>query len=344
MPEFHLFEIYNANAEIIDNCMTVSLYYPSNKKMLDKKIPGNLEFGIQVYENLLDHRFSQIAQINRPIMPSCAGSIYTTLDDKIICHRRDIKAPNHKLYHSSYGGFPQSDEELFSAKGIMKLALRETAEECLIITRDRSRLIVPSGSEHYTLESAKRLGIDLAKVKPLVMDVATVEPTDTLKVFDADYNLLFQVQGFIEFMYEGQTTITTSQIRKLPFMADEIFPIDAEGYEIDGKYIHFNRESYILDPNVIKNLQFGAILPSPEVYKTKIVDGIPIIVHPDYTEPYFGPDGVKVVDPHVWASEDLLMRMLDALRIPGYDWIRAELWKEKSKLEGKPLVPIDIVA
>ncbi len=68
---------------------------------------------------------------------------------------------------------------------------------------------------------------------------------------------------------------------------------------------NFNREAYILSLNEAAK-SFGSILENPEVYQTRIRQGIPELYTPSYDEPYLGPEKVPVIHPHIWAPEDLL--------------------------------------
>lgn len=225
----------------------------------------------------------------------------------------------------------------------MKTGLRETAEESLLITREKSpRLVVPNDSKEYTLESAKRLGIDL---KPLYVDVETMEPGDKLEVYYEDGEHIFSARAFLDILYESGTSLNALQIRKVPLASEEVLPIDAEGMIKEGKFVHFNRESYLINISDIEGKEFGSILENPRVFQTKIENGFPKIFTPDYVKPYLGPDKVKVNHPHIWAPENLLTVCMDALGVKGYRGkkLEIELWKEKSKKDGRSLIPEDIL-
>lgn len=340
MSEIYQFKVYNADATTENGGMTVRLFYPRNPEPTNKIIEENLPFGVNVFERLIREGHSRIADEKNPVKTASAGLLYLLEDGHFICHRRDKDAPTHKLYHSANAGYTKSKEALYTKKGLSETGIREAAEECLIVTREeKPRLVVPNYSSVFSDVSeitAKNLGLSL---EPKYTNAEVIEPTDTLKVFDADKNLIFKHKTFIDLIYESSTSLITLDIVKLPFSSEEVLPIAAEGTEKDGKFINFNLESYVIHNSEIANKPFGRILENPKVYKTRIEKGKPIIYRPEYTEPYLGPDGVQVNDPHVWAPENVLVRALDAIGVEGYEWMDMELWKEKSKLEGKSLLP-----
>ena len=341
--EITQFKLYKAEAFRENNRLTIKLYYPKNPEPLYKRLDENLQFGAFTLEKLLKEGYTEIANRENPIKPPSAGSLYILQDGNIILHRRDKFAPIHKLYHSAYSGYTNSLEFIYTEKGLLETSLRETAEECLLITRDKSpKLIVPNDAKEFTLKSANRLGIDIDSV---YINVETVDPTDTLEVYYEDGEHIFTTKAFIDLQWEASTSISALQLRKLPLSAEDIFPIDAEGTEKDGKFNHFNRESYLISLKEIKNKKFGSILELPRVFKIDIKNKIPSIFTPIYERPYLGPDKVEVINPHVWAPEDLLSTCLDALSIEGYKGQKhnIELWKIKSKLEGRSLVPHDVL-
>lgn len=343
MGEIWSFDINKADARINgDGSLTVRLFYPKNPRPSEERIPENLEFGISVFERLLREGYSHIADDKNPIGPASAGSLYVLKDGKIVCHRRDRFAPTHKMYHSAYAGYPSSRDVVFSERGLQRTALRECAEECLLVTRDKKPwLVVPNDSMDHTLESARRLGLNL---KPRFVDVETMEPKDTLEVYDVDENIIFKARANLDFMYESATSLNALQLRRFPLSSDEVLPIDAEGMMTDGKFVHLNRESYLIDLTELAGKRFGDVLTSPEVYQTRIENGSPVIFTPDYDAPFLGPDKVPVTDPHIWAPENLLTRTLDALGVGEYNWMKMELWKERSKFENSSLLPREVLA
>lgn len=344
--EISIFKISNAEASYESGNLHVRLFYPRNIKEETKRIPENLPFGIKTLESLLKGNFTEIADANNPIKPADGGSMYVFKDNAFLVHRRDMGAPMHKFYHGAPGGYTDSLDSTFSEQGLLETGLRETAEESLLITKDiPHRLIVPKDSKEYTLMAAKNLGLDL---KPVYADVTSLSSEDNLQVFYEDGEHIFtsKGRGFLDLMWEGSTSFTLMQIRMLPFSSEEVIPIDAEGMAKDGKWIHFNRESYMLKFSDVENKSFGTPLENPRVSQTKIKEGIPSVYVPEYKEPFLGPDGIAVSHPHIWAPENHTTVCLDALCIRGYYKKRLdiELWKEKCKLEGKSMIPPQFLA
>lgn len=339
------FKIYRAEAERSGSSLTVKLYYPRNPEPIKGRIPENLPWGVKVFEGLIKNNYAVIADAENPIKPAAAGSLYVFNDGNILVHRRDIKAPTHPMYHSACGGYPTEEEYKGKEQGLMRTALRETAEECLLITREKTpKLIVPKDSKEYTVESARRLGLDLKTVE---VNVETLDPSDTLKVYSGEGSSIYTARAFLDLLWESSTSLTALQIRKLPLSVEDVIPIDAEGMiSNEGNFIHFNRESYFLRQDELERKDFGEILKNPRVYQTKIENGVPRVFTPEYREPLYGPEKILVRHPHVWAPEDMLVTCLDGLGVDGYKGRKyeIELWKTKTKLEGKSLLPSDVLA
>jgi len=342
------FKVYKAEATREKEKLTVKLFYSRNPEQLYGRLDEKIQWGINTLEALLSGGYALIADQNNPTKPPSAGSLYLLKDNNIIVHRRDAGAPIHKLYHSACSGYTNSSDFVYTEKGLQETALRETAEECLLVTRDNvPRLVVPNDPkdkelskkvEKYTLDSARRLGLAL---EPLSIDVEILDPSDRLEVYDEDNNLLYATKAFLDLQWEASTSISALQIRKLPLHVEDIVPIDAEGMIKDGKWIHFNRESYFLSLSDLEKQKFGTPLSEPRVFKTKIENGFPKVFTPEYEKPYFGPDKVETTDPHIWAPEDLLTTCLDGLEVEGYKGKKhdIEIWKLKSRRDGKSLIP-----
>lgn len=337
MVEYSGFYISNGDMSLRDDNLVMRLTYPTNPKKIEGRLSENLRFGIDVYQRLLEDGYSPIADEKNPVRPPSSGSAYLFTDGKMVICRRDMGAPTHKKYHSVYAGFPDSFEAVSSSRSITKTALREIADECLLITKDKNPcLIIPKDSIDYTLESAQRLGLNLPKH---YVDVEWEEPTDRLEVYDEQGNLLFTHKALLDIIFESETSINALHLRRIPISSEEVYPIDAEGMVKEDRFIHFNRESYLINPQDMAEMRFGDIIQNPLVFQTRIQDGRPNIYTPEYNEPFDGPDGIKVVDPHIWAPDNQVTRYLHALGIDGYNWIKMELWKEKTKQGRKDLLP-----
>lgn len=340
LDEILQFEVYKADAKLDRDSMHVRLVYPKNPKKINTIIPEHLEFGRSVLNELRNYGYCDIASQGSPIKPPSAGSVYITLDGKLIIHRRDTGARTNALYHSIYAGFTASTDFVYSEEGLINTALRETAEESLIITNeDNPTLLIPSDSEQVTQESANRLGLNL---KSRLIPVKTLPAKDTLEVLGEDGKRIYKANVWLELYHSGHSGISAILLRQLPFNSEEILPIDAEGMTKDGKFIHFNRESYIVDPKDIPR-NFGEPLENTPSYQTQFAqDGKPKIYGVDVQPPFFGPEKVRVTHPHIFAPDDLLAKVLSVLDIPGYEsnrWIETELHKINSRLESKSPVP-----
>src|SRR3989338_151883 len=152
-PEYSGFKVHDGNirmrrrsdAIITDgsieqgpNGMVMTLVYPSNPVKIVGRWAENLEFGVGVYERLLAGGYSPIADLDNPVRPPSSGSTYQFSDGILVIGRRDKFAPTHKLYHSTFTGFAESYSAVGSSEGIRNIGLRESAEECLLITRDKN--------------------------------------------------------------------------------------------------------------------------------------------------------------------------------------------------------------
>ncbi|MDO8509321.1 MAG: hypothetical protein Q7S27_06600 [Nanoarchaeota archaeon] len=333
------FKVYRAEAEKNKDGLTVRLYYPDKKEEINRRLDENLSWGVNVFKNLIKDRYSVIADSQNPIKPAAAGSLYVFNDGNILVHRRDSRAPTHPMYHSACGGYPTREECSRNERGLMETALRETAEECLLVTRDSTpRLIVPKDSKNYTIETAKKLGLGLETIE---LNVETLDAPDTLEVYQEDGTLIYSSRAFLDLLWESSTSLTALQLRKLPLSVEDVLPIDGEGMMKDGKFIHFNRESYFLSPHEITYKKFGEVLDNPRVFQTRIINGMPEIYNPQYSSPYLGPENLKVIHPHVWAPEDMLVTCLDGLGISGYKGkkLEIEMIKTMNKLNKKNLIP-----
>ncbi|MEK6889151.1 MAG: hypothetical protein AABW80_03525 [Nanoarchaeota archaeon] len=337
------FRIEKADAEVTSKGLLVRVYYPANPVYSDKRLGESLEFGVSTFTNLIGNGCSELASKEFPLNSIGGGALYLFNDGKIVCHRRDRHAPTHPLLHGVCSGFPDKAGKVASAEELYAVGLRESVEECLFITRSSpQKILAPRDGLELAKKTAKNLGLELELV---ACDFQTLRGQDTLEVYDDSGRNLFTANGLIDFLYETQTAMNLSCVRLLPFSSREAVPLDAEGMKKDGKFIHFNRESYIIPLSDLNGRMFGDVLDNPEVYQANISRGKPNFHTPLYSPPYLGPDCVKVNHPHVWAPDNLLTRALDYLGVKGYagKWKEIELWKEKSRLERRSLIPKRLV-
>ncbi len=347
--EIAIFKINKAEATYQDGALGIDLFYPKNPQLLTKRLDGNPGFGVAVLEKLLEKGHAKVASLDVPLKPADGGSVYCFNDGVFLVHRRDKGAGVHKLYHGAPGGYTDSLDSTYSEKALIATGLRESAEENLLITQDNPPwLIVPNDSRDYTLAAAKTLGI---KLKPYYVDVKTLPSRDRLRVFNDDGGLIFQSygKGFLDIMWDDSTSLSLMQVRLMPFSSEEVLPIDAEGMMKQGRFIHFNRESYLILFSEVSGKGFGTPLKDFRVYQTRFEGGKPIVYTPEYTRehiPFLGPDGVFVTHPHIWAPENHTTVCLDALGVPGFAGRRLaiELWKNQCKVSGESMVPEEYLA
>jgi len=347
MEKIYRFGIRDADAAFDGKGLRLKLVYPRNID-IDYTPPRKynkttLEFGIDRMEQLIEGGSVTLAREDIPFTPPSSGCIYIFNDGYFVTPRRDKEAEFNPLCHSVYSGFPQSMKDLVSVDGIVNNALREAAEECLLITNEDSPwLIVPNDSKEYTLKTAERLGI---RLKPRYVDVGIEHGEDVLEVYDEDGSQILHLNAILNFTWYPCTALNVVFIRRFPFSHEEVLPVDAEGDYENGRFVHFNRESYVLDSSDIKYKWFGDILGNglrnPIVYQTRIERGKPIPYEPQYERPYFGPEGKEVIHPHIWAPDNQLPSALEALGIWGDKgrWMELEIWKQKRKLKGRDLLP-----
>jgi len=329
MPEIYQFKVTRAEAEYDGESLTMKLWYPANPEIITGRIGANPEWGMEVIDNLLTKGHAVLANKQNPVKPPSAGSLVVFNDNAFVCHRRDKYAPMHKMYQSSSSGFPQDRESIFTKKGLLETAVRETAEETLFITKDIGpRLVTTPALAHHSKESAERLGFDL---KTYQVKEELAESKDRLEVYDHHGDLIFSVNTFLDMMFDTDTSLNILQIRKLDIASDEVLPVDAEGMFKDGKFMHFNRKSFIIPFNTIVNQDFGHPLVNPQVYQTRLGNSEPEIYTPEPKE-FLGPGATPVTHPYLFCPENLLTVSLDALGIEGYDGekLYTERWKDET--------------
>jgi len=336
--EKYLFKITRARAEMIDSIISdrvkVTLWYPNNPKIEKVKLPGNLEYGIEKFSELMDKGYAEIADENHPIRPPSAGGVYVFSDGVISFHRRDMEAYLHPLQHSIPAGYPQTEKEVSSEEGIKKARDREVSEETLLFTKDGA-LLVPKGCEEFVLKTMENLGIYKQNYKIIPTDIEIDEGRDILEIRDEDDNIIFQTKTNLAFGWTGSTTMNALWVLRVPYTSDEIIPVDTEGMFEDGKYKHFERETYKVSLEEL-NKKWGSKLVMPDVYKAKIENGKVSIYTPEYKPPFYSPSLLGEVDleqkitedkyPHIFWPDELLRKMLTVLEVDHYfRWMDIEL-------------------
>ncbi|MBI4164035.1 MAG: hypothetical protein HY512_04180 [Candidatus Aenigmarchaeota archaeon] len=360
MSDLYLFKITKADIQMMDNGgIKVRLWYPANPAVTGKRLPPNPEWGVHVFETFLRDGYATLATPDNPIRPSSAGSAYLFADDVLLAHRRDSGAPTHKLYHSIPGGFPRNKDEVSTETGLMMCGLRESAEENVILTREnKPKLLLPMGYENFTTESAGRLfgqsAIIDGRLPIMYIQTELLDPPDVLEVY-TDEGPLFSARAFLEVMFDSEPAVNALQVARMGRIdSDSVTPMDAEFMrDNSGRTIFFNRESYLLPLADLNGCAFGDPLQDPTVYKTEwrscgwtgdqpfpmlrtMVDYKP---QPEKTgdpeKPFFGPDMKPARHSHIWAPDDMLIRILDGLGVSGYEgrWAEIQLEKEKEAIK-----------
>ncbi len=371
MSDLYLFKITKADMQRMDNGgIKVRLWYPTNPVVTGKRLLPNPEWGVHVFETFLRDGYTTLATKDNPVRPSSAGSAYLFADDVLLAHRRDSGAPTHKLYHSIPGGFPRNKDEVSTEAGLMACGLRESAEENVILTREhKPKLLLPTGCEDFTIESAGRLfgtsAIIDNRLQTMSAQTELLDPPDVLEVY-TDESLLFSTRTFLEVMFDSEPSINALQVARMGRIdSDSVTPIDAEFMrDKSGKIVFFNRESYLLPLADLNGLAFGDPLQDPTVYRTEWRScgwtgnqPFPTLQTRESYKPqpektgdaerqFFGPDMKPVSHPHIWAPDDMLIRVLDGLGVSGYKgrWAEIQLEKEKEALCRKNSVNLPLPA
>lgn len=109
--EIYHFKVPHAEAEFDGNSLVIKLFYPRNAlEEIEGRLQEQLDFGINVFEQLLSSGRALIADKEHPLKPSAGGSLCILADNVIACHRRDKGAGVHPMYHGASGGYTSSRE------------------------------------------------------------------------------------------------------------------------------------------------------------------------------------------------------------------------------------------
>ena len=328
MGDFN-FEVTRAEAKFdaSDGSLDVTFWYPRDPTPIKGGVPANTEFGLGVLENLLTKGSSILANADNPIAPPNAGSLPVFSDGNFVCCRRDDGPIVHSMYHAAYSGYGTDFAELSTLEGMRKLGARESAEEVIFITRGHDpHLVVTKSLEDEIGRSAERLGI--GDLPSRMVDEEIVPGRDRLTVKYEDGETAYEMNtSFVMLWNIGSSTIAMN-LRKLDIRSDEIFPIDAE-YMDRGKYVHFNRESFIVNPDDIRghdssetldSIGYGMPLRNAQVFRSNRDAKGRLEVYQPLSSPlaYLGPGATPVNSPYLWAPQDSLRACLDELGVDGY--------------------------
>ncbi len=338
MPEIFKFEIPEAYAEPINDGIKVTLIYPDEaqrKYTTERKLsgPADIEFGMYCLEGLLRGDRVRIGTPEHPSRPASGGILDVFIDGSFLSHRRNGGTKVHSGYNGIPSGFPSTKEDF---DDIRRLQRREGAEESLVLDKeDNGRtILVPydtSVEEYNILERGiieKRCNALTLLAKDMVaVPVNYGTGRDILEIQDAIGTRRSQTKGNIYLSWEVETNVAVAGVRRwwhYP-IAENVIAIDGEGFMKDGVFNYFNREKFHIHPNEVANVTFDAEIPMPKRYqlqRTKEGVGIPELVPLREGEVYhFKPD-------------DGLRRMLDALKIPGWEgkWMQYEITEAEKRL------------
>lgn len=345
MGEISQFRVTRAEADFdsTTGSLNVTFWYPRSPEIVTERIGPNHKFGLTALDNLIQTGHADIADTENPMSPPNAGSLPMFRDGNFVCTRRDNGAPVHKMFHAGYSGFAQDASELYSEEGMRKLGARESAEEVVFITRDRNPyLIVTDSLEDEIVKSATRSGLgDLPRRK---VTEEFLPGNDRLTVKYEDGETAYSMDTFFTMLWNIDSSSIAMQIRKLGIRSDEVLPVDGEGIfteDGNGYKVHFNRESFIVDPGFImgpKNAEtldevgYGEPLRNPQVFQSYMDRDKRVVYTPRNSDlEFLGPGATPVNKGYLWAPQDTLRSCLDGMNILGYS--RRKLYLEKDITE-----------
>lgn len=349
--------------------LEVTLNCSSSTHEIDRRLKGNPGWGEKFFYELKNNGKATLAdQHNLTQTPNGANmfifvkpeyfkDIETFRDAKeaggyIVMHRRDLGAPTHKFYHAIVGG-RASKQDLLCPEGLRGIGLRESAEEQLFLTREEGLILVP---ENYTSQNmrtvagtVKKMGLQQRYHR--FISCKELHPQDILKV-KIDGEELFKLKTNMKFLFNPETTIDTIQVYVLAWDPENVLPMDCEGMEKDGRFIHFGRESFLAPLDSLEGLLFGRPLPDKvKVFRTQKDEQGNYVTqettdfnyarHKKVEGAYTGPDGIAVIHPQIFAPDDNLVRALGTGLKPWdeYKWLKFERERLKAETEGRTLVP-----
>lgn len=348
--EIYDFKINRADADFSNGKLTVNLYYPNHPEPLHGRLKEQLDYGAEVYVNLIRNGSAQIADAEHPIKPTSGGLVLLmegSAGKTMLVHRRGKTAPVHPLYHSLNAGYGNTKEHAYSSEGIMETGKREFAEEMLMITRDKEPwVVVPIGLEKYVDATLKRFGLDFGSKRRYIDLERIEEESDTLNVFDEKGKKIFTRRGFISPLWESATSLTIDSLYQAKgITADEVQLVCAEFRNTPAGPVHIPEEGYLLPLSQFETLKFGTPIENVEMFLATFNSGKIEVLKPEPLE-YLGPERVAVNHPHLFAPDDQLVHVLGGMGIGEYAGkgrLQVELLKILARKEGKTLLPEDVV-
>ncbi|MCX6816224.1 MAG: hypothetical protein NT120_05245 [Candidatus Aenigmarchaeota archaeon] len=246
----------------------VRLNYHTSEPMTGR-MKADPEVGIMTYDYLMKGSFAQVATPENPARSPSAGLLYVLDNGKFFSHRRDKKAPTHKLWHSLQIGYPACDRQTRFPEEVM---IAEGSELVLVTKNSPHYLLVPKGDPvaiAINKELARNVGVDTSRV--LEINFESQKGPDAIELYDSQ-GMISRTDGYVNMLWEEEMAINIDKICNIHFDPEDILPIDTEGTFRDGKYDHFNRETFLFDPEEVRGKKFGDHLETPTVYKSEMTE------------------------------------------------------------------------
>jgi len=298
MAEIHVFPVTQAEAEIRRGGIKLTMFYGGAAPREDR-VKADPGYGVRVFKNLLDYGSSEVADIDHPLRSASGGAIYILEDGTVPAHRRDKFAPTHKWQLSIPGGFPQNlDQAMYPAE-----IIRTEGSELVLMTED-GELLLPEDDDigaAIAVRAARRINLPIKAVKYVPFDYK--EGPDEL-LLDTNGKFISSTMGYLDFFWESEAGLTL--LRPCYVLYDrpeKVIAIDTEGKMKGEKYVHFQRETFMLKPEEIRGKNFGDHLDGVKVFKPELGEGqtqVRVQSEDQAKEPYF------------YRPDDMLNRMLFA--------------------------------
>jgi hypothetical protein len=316
----HIFKVPYATAELDGKGVKVRLSYPDNREKLKERLPANPEYGVATLSKLLYDGRVDIASPAHPARPA-SGGVLDVVSGKLVSHRRDKGTKVNPMHHGIASGFPASEKEAYFPTDI---ACREGGEEHLFVTREKPHtLIVPKDpiGKAESIARAQKLGLDASRHVEAGIEYA--EGPDTLEICGAQGTAHWRYRGHIGLAWDSEMAINFYLARVWDFDPENILPIDAEGMEKEGRFIHFNREIFVFDRRDLEGMKYGDRIPNAIAYRLNA-----------QKEPELQPEA-KAPEPYIFRPDDALTRMLYGTGVWKGNWIEGEIEREKRKISQK---------
>lgn len=344
----HDFVITEAYAQWNDRGgVDLTMMFPDNKRKADSlRFRACPDVGVQVNKSLLEaygtNQEVRIAYEHAPFKPASAGGVvFLDKGETALSSLRNTRPRTHTVYQSWYGGFPTTEEGVYSVKALENTALREMTEEILLLYEGKLVQFAQDEESGFARLRAKQAGITYESV--LTVEPQFIPSKDTLRVVDERGNSIYETSDFHgEWMLEQTSSTNWLMLPVLDLPSEGIIAVDCEG--TDNPYNRFNLPVFHMRKQDVDYMQYGAIMKSYTAFTHTIEEGK--VVQHEYRmrQPCEGPDRIPTHDV-VFAPEDGLTKALTAagwhIRIDDttgharhekMNWLAIEYWKEQKML------------